>query len=32
VLIYCVMIVLFNLAADLLLCLVDPRVKLYGRD
>ena len=28
VIVYCVLIVLFNLIADLLLCLLDPRVKL----
>jgi ABC-type dipeptide/oligopeptide/nickel transport system permease component len=30
VIVYCVLIVLFNILADLLLCLVDPRVKLNG--
>ncbi len=31
VLVYCCLVVLFNIAADLVLCLVDPRVKLDGR-
>lgn len=31
VLVYCVLIVLFNLLADLVLCLLDPRVKLQHK-